>query len=94
MARKNSALAVKRIKVKAQTIEYARNAQTQLEYQLAHSIYTDHTSLILAWCETNKVTVCKPAKYNTPGKRGNAMLGDATAGRAYLTSGRRHVYSR
>jgi hypothetical protein len=93
MARKNSALAAKRLKVRAQTVEYARTVTAQTDYQALYYQHADMSAILAAY--TGKVTVCKTGHYTTSfPKRGNAMLGDATAGRAYLATGRRHVYSK
>jgi len=93
-SKKNQTLAAKRLKVKAQTIEYARDMQAQLEYQLLHARHEDTSALVTAYLETNKITRCKPAIYTKSQKRGGAMLGWATAGRHYLDCGKRHVYSK
>lgn len=94
MARKNSALVAKRAKIKTQTVEFARNAQAQAEYQRNHARYADTSSMVAAWLQANKVTVLTASKHKPTRKRGNAILGNATPGRAALAYGYRHVYSR
>ena len=41
-----------------------------------------------------RVKTCKPAKYYSERKRGSAVLGPTTQGRAGLYGGLRHIYSK
>jgi hypothetical protein len=51
-------------------------------------------SLIESYLSHAHVTVCNPGAYHKTSKKGKAMLGLATAGRAYFQTGKRHVYSK